>query len=86
VVRCRENHHETLTEILSDFFNGIQTTALYIGTKVIASMTQEATEDLFDMHQKYVNLIQRLPLSPHIANIDRLRTEHPESMGEEPFE
>ena len=83
VVRCGENHHETLTEILSDFFDGIQTTALYIGTKVIASMTQEATEELFDMHQKYVNSIQRLPLSPHIVNIDRIREEISGLQGEE---
>ena len=39
-------------------------------------MTQEATEDLFDTHQKYVNAIQRLPLFPQVVNIDRLREEH----------
>ena len=38
-------------------------------------MTQEATEDLFDIHQKYVNSIQRLSLSPQIVNIDRIREE-----------
>ena len=86
VVRCGENHQETLTEILSDFFDGIQTTALYIGSKVIESMTQEATEELFEMHQKYVNSIQRLPLSPHIVNIDRLRVEHPGVQGEKPYD
>jgi hypothetical protein len=86
VVRCGENHQDTLTEILSDFFDGIQTTALYIGTKVIASMTQEATEELFDTHQKYVNSIQRLPLFPHIVNIDRLREEQPGAPGEAPVD
>jgi hypothetical protein len=75
VVRCGENHHEVLTEILSDCLDGKQTTALYIGTKILASMTQEATEDLFDTHQKYVNSLQRLPLSPQIVNIDRTREE-----------
>jgi phosphopantetheinyl transferase (holo-ACP synthase) len=75
VVRCGENHQETLTEILSDYLDGKQTTALYIGTKILASMTQEATEDLFDIHQKYVNSIQRLSLSPQIVNIDRIREE-----------
>jgi hypothetical protein len=76
VVKCGENHQETLTEILSDHLDGTQTTAIYIGTKVLQSMTQEATEDLFDTHQKYVNSIQRLPLSPQVVNIDRNREEH----------
>ena len=77
VVKCGENHQETLTEILSDHLDGKQTTAIYIGTKVLQSMTQEATEDLFDTHQKYVNSIQRLPLSPQVlVNIDRSREEH----------
>jgi hypothetical protein len=72
------NHHEALTEILSEYLDGKQTTALYIGTKILASMTQEASEDIFDMHQKYVNSIQRLPLFPQIVNIDRIREElHP---------
>jgi hypothetical protein len=44
--------------------------ALYIGKKVLTSMTQEAIEDLFDIHNKYINSIKRLPLSPHIVNID----------------
>jgi hypothetical protein len=68
VVRCGENHQEVLTEILSNCLDGKQTTALYIGTKILASMTQESTDDLFDIHQKYVNSIQRLPLSPQIVN------------------
>ena len=76
VVKCGENHQEALTEILSNFMDGKQTTAIYIGTQVLQSMTQEATEDLFDTHQKYVNSIQRLPLSPQIVNIDRVRDEH----------
>lgn len=75
VVRCGENHHEALTEILSDYLDGKQTTALYIGNRALASMTQEATEELFDIHQKYVDSIQRLPLFPQIVNVDRLRTE-----------
>jgi hypothetical protein len=77
VVKCGENHQETLTEILSAFLDGQQTTAIYIGTKVLQSMMQEATKDLFDTHQKYVNAIQRLPLHPHIVNIDRPRDEGP---------
>jgi hypothetical protein len=62
---------------LSAFLDGQQTTAIYIGTKVLQFMTQEATEDLFDTHQKYVNAIQRLPLHPHIVNIDRPYDEGP---------
>jgi hypothetical protein len=65
-----------LTEILSDLLDGQQTTAIYIGTKVMQSMTQEAMEALFDTHQKYVNAIQRLPLSPQVVNIDRIREEY----------
>jgi hypothetical protein len=82
VVKCGENHQEALTEILSNFLNGQQTTAIYIGTKVLQSMTQEATKDLFDTHQKYVNSIQRLPLSPQIVNIDRVRDELAPRTGE----
>jgi hypothetical protein len=66
-----------LTEILSDFLDGKQTTALFIGTKILQSMTQETTNNLFDTHQKYVDSIQRLPLFPQIVNIDRPREEHP---------
>jgi hypothetical protein len=75
VIRCGENHQEILTEILSDYLDGKQTTAIYIGNKFLQSMTQEATEDLFNTHQKYVNAIQRLPLSPMVVNIDRVRIE-----------
>jgi hypothetical protein len=75
VVKCGEHHQEALTEILSDHLDGKQTTAIYIGNKIIQSMTQESLEDLFDTHQKYVNAIQRLPLYPQVINIDRNRTE-----------
>jgi hypothetical protein len=64
VIKCGENHQDSLTQILSDFLDGKQTTALYIGTKYLRSITQEAAEELFDMHQKYVNSIVRLQLSP----------------------
>jgi hypothetical protein len=33
VVKCGENHQEALTEILSNFLNGQQTTAIYIGAQ-----------------------------------------------------
>lgn len=49
-------------------------------------MIQEAKEDLFDMHQKYVNSLQRLPLSPQIYNIDRLREESSGAQGEDLYE
>jgi hypothetical protein len=38
-------------------------------------MTQETLEDLYNLHQKYVNSIQRLPLSPYVLNIDKTRDE-----------
>lgn len=75
VVRCSESHQEALTEILSESLDGKQTTALCIGTQFLASITQEATEDLFEIHQKYVQSLQRLPLSPHIVNVDGIREE-----------
>jgi hypothetical protein len=37
-------------------------------------MTQEAIEDLFDTHQKYVNAIQRLPLSPKLSKLTTSET------------
>jgi hypothetical protein len=75
VVRCGEKHQGSLTEILSDYMNGKTTTALYIGTKILKSMSLEETTELFDVHHKYVNSIQRLPLSPQVVNLDRNRTE-----------
>jgi hypothetical protein len=64
VIRCGENHHEALTEILSTHLDGQNTTALYIGARALASMTQEAMEELFDMHQKYVNSHSAPPIVP----------------------
>jgi hypothetical protein len=75
VVKCGENHQETLTEILSNYMNGKTTTALYIGSRIIQSMSMEERSDLFEVHQKYVASIQRLPLAPYVVNIDRQRTE-----------
>ena len=37
VVKCGEQHQDALTEILSDFLDGKQTTALFIGTKLLQS-------------------------------------------------
>jgi hypothetical protein len=82
VVKCGENHQEALTEILSDSLDGKQTTAIYIGNKILQSMTQEASEELFDTHQQYVDAVQRLPLSPQIVNIDRTRTEYGGKVGD----
>jgi hypothetical protein len=62
--------------MLSNLMDGIKTTALYVGTQYIQSLTQEALEALYDLHQKYVNSIQRLPLSPYVINVDRMRDEH----------
>jgi hypothetical protein len=76
VVKCGANHQAILSEILSTLMDGIKTTALYVGTQYIQSLTQEALEDLYDLHQKYVNSIQRLPLSPYVINVDRIRDEH----------
>jgi hypothetical protein len=74
-VKCGANHQTILSEILSIIMDGIKTTALYVGTQYIQTLTQEALEDLYDLHQKYVNSIQRLPLSPQVYNIDRQRNE-----------
>ena len=76
VVQCGANHQVILSEMLSSLMDGIKTTALYVGTQYLQSLTQEALEDLYDLHQKYVNSIQRLPLSPYVLNVDRIREEH----------
>jgi hypothetical protein len=51
--------------------DGIKTTALFKGTNYIKSLTQESLEHLYDVHQKHVDSIQRLPMAPHVLNIDQ---------------
>ena len=67
VVKCGENHKVILSEILSNLMDGNKTTALFLSTTYIKSLTQEALQDLYDLHQKYVNSIQRLSLSPQVV-------------------
>ena len=77
VVRCGTNHVETLTEILSEYLDGgTNSTALFMGNKLLQSMSQEEATNIYNTHQAYVQSIQRLPLHPFIVNIDRLRKEH----------
>jgi hypothetical protein len=77
VVRCGTNHIEILTEILSESLDGgVNSTALFIGNKLLQSMSQEETANIYMTHHDYVKSIQRLPLHPNIMNIDRTRKEH----------
>jgi hypothetical protein len=65
---------DTLTDILSEYLNGgTNTTALFMGRKILTTMSHEESEQIYETHQLYVNSIQRLPLYPFVINIDRIR-------------
>ena len=79
IVRCGTNHVDTLTDILSEYLDGgTNTTALFMGRKLLMSMSHEESEQIYETHQLYVQSIQRLPLYPGVINIDRIRTEYPQ--------
>jgi hypothetical protein len=68
------NHVDTLTDILSEYLDGgSSTTALFMGRKLLMSMSHEELGQIYETHQLYVKSLQRLPLYPAVINIDRIR-------------
>jgi hypothetical protein len=65
-----------LTEALSAHLDGKKTTALFLATSMLKTMTTEEAHGLFITHKQFTASIQRLPLFPQVINIDRVRTEY----------
>jgi hypothetical protein len=76
IVKCGSNHVTALTDVLSDHIDGKKTTALFLATSMLKTMTTEEAHGLFATHKQFIATIQRLPLFPQVINIDRIRTEH----------
>jgi hypothetical protein len=76
IVKCGSNHATSLTEILSAHLDGKKTTALFLATTMLKTMTTEEAHGLFATHKQFTSSIQRLPLFPQVINIDRVRTEY----------
>ena len=80
IVKCGSNHATALNDVLSAYLDGKKTTALFLATSMLQTMTTEEAHGLFATHKKFIASIQRLPLFPQVVNIDRIRTEyHPNS-------
>jgi hypothetical protein len=76
IVKCGSNHITALTEVLSAHLDGKKTTALFLATSMLKTMTTEEAHGLFATHKHFIATIQRLPLFPQVINIDRVRTEY----------
>jgi uncharacterized coiled-coil protein SlyX len=76
IVKCGSNHVTALTEVLSAHLDGKKTTALFLATSMLKTMTTEEAYELFATHKTFTASIQRLPLFPQVINIDRVRTEY----------
>ena len=76
IVKCGANHATALSEVLSTHLDGKKTTALFLATSLLNTMTTEEAYGLFATHKKFTASIQRLPLFPQVINIDRIRTEY----------
>jgi hypothetical protein len=75
-VKCGANHVTALAEVLSAHLDGQKTTALFLATSLLQTMTTEEAHGLFATHKHFIASIQRLPLFPQVVNIDRIRTEY----------
>jgi hypothetical protein len=81
IVKCGSNHVTALAEVLSAHLDGQKTTALFLATSLLQSMTKQEAHSLFDTHKQFISSIQRLPLFPQVINIDCIRTEYqPDSL------
>lgn len=76
IVKCGSNHVTALAEVLSAHLDGQKTTALFLATSLLQTMTTKEAHGLFATHKHFISSIQRLPLFPQVINIDRSRTEY----------
>ena len=75
IVKCGENHVGALSEMLSTFLNGNNTT-LFLGQLLLAKMETDEIDAVFQTHTDFVTNIQSLSLSPAVQNLDRVQTEY----------
>jgi hypothetical protein len=75
VVRCGEKVADQLSANMSTYLNGIQSTPLYLSRVHMMNTSPDEVSGIFDVHSRYLTKLHRLKLSPHIINIDRIRTE-----------
>jgi hypothetical protein len=74
-VKCGENHVGALTEILSTYLNG-KDTSVFLGRLLISKMDTTEVDAVFQTHADFVTTLRCLSLSPVVQNIDRVRTEY----------
>ena len=75
IVKCGENDVGALTEILSTYLNGDDTT-VFLGRLLLSKMDTEEVDAVFQTHADFVTNIRSLSLSPAVQNLDRMRTEY----------
>ncbi|KAI2499330.1 hypothetical protein MHU86_15174 [Fragilaria crotonensis] len=75
IVKCGENHVGALTEILSTYLNGTET-SVFLGRLLISKMSTDEVDAIFQTHSDFVTSLRCLSLSPVVQNIDRVRTEY----------
>jgi hypothetical protein len=70
------NHVDTLSDIISKALDGAEnSTALFLPSKDVSSMTLEESHNNFTCHAAFIAQLQRIPLHPYVINIDRVRSE-----------
>lgn len=74
-VKCGENHVGALTEILSTYLNG-KDTSVFLGRLLLSKMDTSEVDAIFQTHVDFVTTLRCLSLSPVVQNIDRVRTEY----------
>jgi len=75
IVKCGENHVGALTEILSTYLDGTET-SVFLGRLLISKMETDEVDAVFQTHADFITSIRCLSLSPVIQNLDRVRTEY----------
>ena len=71
----RKNHVDQLSSCLASYLNGILNTPLCLSRVHMMNTSQDEVTEIFDLHSRYISKLQRLSLSPHILQLDRIRTE-----------
>ena len=71
----RKNHVDQLSSCLASYLNGILNTPLCLSRVHMMNTSQDEVTEIFDLHSRYISKLQRLSLSSHILQLDRIRTE-----------
>ena len=75
IVKCGANHVGALTEILSAYLNGTET-SVFLGRLMLSKMDTDEVDAIFQTHADFVESVRCLSLAPMVQNIDRVRTEY----------